>query len=151
MPATRTVLARTLAVCVLAAMAGGLNTPSARAEDSGQGGDQNYSYKRPSPTTITDFQSLYSMCTDSSSSQMAGSEHSLCVGYFNGIVDFYLSVTPVAERQFCLPSNPPLTRAQGRDKLVDWSQNNPVASRQPAAVGVYQFLVATFPCHAHGG
>ncbi len=148
MPDTIAATLKPVATCALIAAAFAFAAPCARAQNAN---DQAYSYKRPSPTTITSFQSLYDMCTDNSGTQMAGSEHSLCVGYFNGIIDFYISVTPAAERQFCLPTNPPLTRAEGRDKLAAWSENNPAASHQPAAVGVYQFLVATFPCNTKGG
>ncbi len=121
------------------------------AQDSGASStDQPYSYKRPSPTTITSFQSLYDMCVASGDDHMTRSGHALCVGYFTGIIDYYLSTTPPAQRQFCLPTNPPLTRQQGRDKLVLWAGTNPAAAGQPAAVGVMQFLVASFPCAPAG-
>jgi hypothetical protein len=123
----------------------------ARAQDSSQGPDGEYSYKRPSPTTVTTFRSLYDMCVNNADDRLSHSEHSLCVGYFTGLIDFYLSETPPAQRQFCLPSNPPLTRQQARDKLVIWAGTNPAAFNQPAAVGVYEFLVASFPCATTGG
>ncbi len=136
--------ARIPGLCALLAASCCLGSLPARSQTA----DPPYSYKRPSPTTITSFQSLYDMCVAGSDDRMSRSGHSLCVGYFTGIIDFYMSVTPAAQRQFCLPTNPPLTRQQGRDKLVAWSGNNPSASAQPAAVGVYQFLVASFPCTA---
>ena len=133
---------------VLLAASCGLAAPLAHAQDSGTG---PYSYKRPSPTTITSFQSLYDLCVASSDGATTRSGHSLCVGYFSGIIDFYLTVTPAAQRQFCLPTNPPLTRQEGRDRLVLWAAANPAAAHEPAATGVYQFLVASFPCSAGGG
>ncbi|TLU73043.1 Rap1a/Tai family immunity protein [Lichenicoccus roseus] len=107
-----------------------------------------YSYKRPSPTTITNFQSLFDMCVSASNDTRARSEHALCVGYFTGIIDLYVSETAPAARSFCLPTNPPLTRQQGRDKLVVWAGSNPSAMSEPATVGVLQFLDASFPCGA---
>ncbi len=122
----------------------------ARAQGASPTGSQDatdaYSYKRPSPTTITSFQSLYDMCVTTGQGGMARSEHALCAGYFTGLIDFYLTETPAAQRQFCLPSNPPITRQAARDKLVIWAGTNPSAAAQPAAAGVYQFLVASFPC-----
>ncbi len=120
----------------------------ARAQDSGQDPAGTYSYKRPSPTTITTFRSLYDMCVTPGHDTMARNERSLCAGYFTGLIDFYLTETPVAQRQFCLPTNPPITRQAARDKLVVWAGSNPSAAAQPAAAGVYQFLVASFPCAA---
>lgn len=125
----------------LPALAQGSDSPSP---------DQPYSYKRPSPTTITSFQSLYDMCVASGDDHMTRSEHSLCVGYFTGIIDYSMSITPAAQRRFCLPTNPPLTRQQGRDKLVLWAGANPASAAQPAAVGVMQFLTASFPCEPAG-
>ncbi len=118
----------------------------ARAQDAAQDAAGTYSYKRPSPTTITSFQSLYDMCVTPGQDTMARSEHSLCAGYFTGLIDFYLTETPAAQRQFCLPTDPPMTRQAARDKLVTWAGTNPAAASQPAAAGVYQFLVASFPC-----
>lgn len=109
-----------------------------------------YSYKSPSPTTITSFQSLFDMCTSSSNDTMARSEHAVCVGYFTGIIDLYISEVAPPARTFCLPTNPPLTRQEARDKLVVWSGTNPAAMSKPAAVGVLQFLNASFPCSAPG-
>jgi len=109
-------------------------------------GSETYSYKRPSPTTVTNFQSLFDMCVASGTGREAGSQHSLCVGYFTGLIDLYLSETPAAERRFCLPDNPPLTRQEARDKLVAWAGANSAAGSEPAAAGVLQFLTASFPC-----
>jgi hypothetical protein len=120
----------------------------ARAQDSSQDPNGAYSYKRPSPTTVTNFRSLYDMCVNTAGDRLSYSEHSLCVGYFTGLIDFYLTETPPAQRQFCLPSNPPLTRQQARDRLAIWAGTNPAALNLPAAVGAYQFLVANFPCTA---
>ncbi len=137
--------AKIAALSAVFAVAAGL---PARARDSSQDPAGTYSYKRPSPTTITSFRSLYDMCVTSGQDNMARSEHSLCVGYFTGLIDFYLTETPVAQRQFCLPTNPPITRQAARDKLVAWAGSNPAAAAQPAAAGVYQFLVASYPCGA---
>ena len=123
----------------------------ALAQNSDSASDGPYSYKRPSPTTITSFGSLYDMCVASSDDGLTHSEHSLCVGYFSGLIDYYLAVTPPASRRFCLPTNPPLTRDAARDKLVLWAGTNPAAAAKPAAVGVYDFLTANFPCAASGG
>ena len=139
MRATSACLSAVLAVSCLSGF-------SARAQDSREGQEGEYSYKRPSPTTVTTFRSLYDMCVNDADDRLSHSEHSLCVGYFTGLIDFYLTETPPAQRQFCLPSDPPLTRQQARDRLVLWSGTNPAAFSQPAAVGVYEFLVASFPC-----
>ncbi|WP_428376684.1 Rap1a/Tai family immunity protein [Lichenicoccus sp.] len=118
---------------------------AAQGQDQGAG---PYSYKTPSPTTITSFQSLFDMCVSSSDDTMARSEHAVCVGYFTGLIDLYISETTPAARTFCLPTDPPLTRQQARDKLVVWSGTNPAAMSLPAAAGVLQFLNASFPCSA---
>ena len=123
----------------------------AMAQNSNSATGEAYSYKRPSPTTITSFKSLYDMCVASTDDALTRSEHSLCVGYFSGLIDYYLAVTPAASRQFCLPTDPPLTRDAARDKLVLWAATNPAAANKPAAVGVYDFLTASFPCAANGG
>lgn len=138
---------RAISACLSALVAAScLSGFSARAQDSSQGQGEVYSYKRPSPTTVTTFRSLYDMCVNDADDRLSHSEHSLCVGYFTGLIDFYLTETPPAQRQFCLPTDPPLTRQQARDRLVLWSGTNPAAFNQPAAVGVYEFLVASFPC-----
>ena len=64
-----------------------------------------YSYKTPSPTTITSFQSLFDMCTSGSNDTMARSEHAVCVGYFTGIIDLYISEDDAARngRSACRP------------------------------------------------
>nr|WP_321984480.1 Rap1a/Tai family immunity protein [uncultured Lichenicoccus sp.] len=118
---------------------------AAQAQDTPAG---PYSYKAPSPTTITSFQSLFDMCVSRSDDSMARSEHAVCVGYFTGIIDLYISETTPAQRTFCLPTEPPLTRQQGRDKLVVWAGTNPAAMTLPATTGVLQFLNASFPCSA---
>lgn len=133
-------VARTVHVLLGAGLCGLLAGPLA-AQDT-------YSYKRPSPTTVTSFQSLFDMCVADGTTRSAASQHSLCVGYFTGLVDLYLSETPAAQRRVCLPTDPPLTRQQGRDKLVAWADANPGAGSQPAAVGVMQFLETSFPCPA---
>ncbi len=115
----------------------------AQAQDPAAG---PYSYKTPSPTTITSFQSLFDMCVSNTDDTMARSEHAVCVGYFTGLIDLYISETAPTARTFCLPTDPPLTRQQARDKLVVWSGTNPAAMSEPAAVGVLQFLNASFPC-----
>ena len=123
-----------------------LGAAPARAQDDSAQPPGGYSYKSPSPTTVTSFKSLYDMCVSVGTDTLTRSEHSLCVGYFTGLIDFYLSETAPAQRQFCLPVDPPLTRQEARDKLVVWAGTNPAAATQPAAAGVYQFLVASFPC-----
>ena len=133
-------------IAALSAMLAAISGLPAQAQDSSSDAAGTYSYKRPSPTTITSFQSLYDMCVTPGQDTMARSEHSLCVGYFTGLIDFYLTETPAAQRQFCLPNDPPITRQAARDKLVIWAGTNPAAAAQPAAAGVYQFLVASFPC-----
>ena len=133
-------------IAALSAMLAAMSGLPAQAQDSSQDAAGTYSYKRPSPTTITSFRSLYDMCVTPGQDTMARSEHSLCAGYFTGLIDFYLTETPTAQRQFCLPTDPPITRQAARDKLVIWAGTNPAAAAQPAAAGVYQFLVASFPC-----
>lgn len=140
--------ARPACLSVLLGAAACLAALPAAAQDPSQPEGGAYSYKRPSPTTITNFKSLYDMCVSDSTDALTRSEHSLCVGYFTGLIDFYLTSTPPAQRQFCLPTDPPLTRQQARDKLVVWAGTNPNAAAQPAAAGVYEFLVASFPCTA---
>ncbi len=132
----------------LAASLAAVSGLPAQAQDSSQDPAGTYSYKRPSPTTITTFRSLYDMCVTSGQDTMTRNEHSLCAGYFTGLIDFYLTETPAAQRQFCLPTDPPITRQAARDKLVIWAGTNPAAAAEPAAAGVYQFLVASFPCAA---
>ncbi|MBE7212373.1 MAG: hypothetical protein INR65_15235 [Gluconacetobacter diazotrophicus] len=109
------------------------------------GGAQSYTYKRPSPTTITTFGSLIDLCTvpDSSSDYVA--DHAVCGGYFSGFIDLYLAETPLAARVICLP-DPPITREQARARFMTWAAANPSFTAQPAAVGVYRFLTATYPC-----
>lgn len=122
-----------------------LGAPVAASAQTDANSDQSYSYKRPSPTTITTFGSLVELCNTSDSSASYVASHAVCVGYFSGFIDLYLAETPLAARSICLP-NPPITRDQARAKFMSWAAANPSYTAQPAAVGVYRFLTATYPC-----
>ena len=109
--------------------------------------DTAYSYKRPSPTTITTFGSLLDLCATATSSSRYDQDHGVCVGYFSGFVDLYLAETPAASRFICLP-DPPITRQQARDKFLVWASAHPEYEAQPASVGLYRFMTSTYPCAA---
>ncbi len=53
--------------------------------------DAAYSYKRPSPTTITTFGSLLDLCAITTGSPRYDQDHGVCVGYLSGFVDLYLA------------------------------------------------------------
>ncbi|MCQ8242456.1 Rap1a/Tai family immunity protein [Rhizosaccharibacter radicis] len=135
--------ARTTATA--AAFAGLMSLTALPALAQTAGDDTQYSYKRPSPTTITTFGSLVDLCNTPESSMRYDENHGVCVGYFSGFVDLYLAETPVSSRVVCLP-NPPTTRQEARNKFVAWASSHPDMTAQPAAVGVYRFLAATYPC-----
>ena len=107
--------------------------------------DAPYSYKRPSPTTITTFGSLLDLCATATSSSRYDQDHGVCVGYFSGFVDLYLAETPAAARFICLP-DPPITRQQARDRFLVWASAHPEFESRPAAVGLYRFMTSTYPC-----
>ena len=107
--------------------------------------DLAYSYKRPSPTTITTFGSLLDLCATQTGSSRYDQDHGVCVGYLSGFVDLYLAETPPASRFICLP-DPPITRQQARDRFLTWASTHPELADQPAAVGLYRFMTSTYPC-----
>ena len=109
--------------------------------------DAAYSYKRPSPTTITTFGSLLDLCATAASSPRYDQDHGVCVGYLSGFVDLYLAETPAASRFICLP-DPPITRQQARDKFLVWASAHPEFESRPASVGLYRFMTSTYPCTA---
>ena len=109
--------------------------------------DPAYSYKRPSPTTITTFGSLLDLCATATGSPRYDQDHGVCVGYLSGFVDLYLAETPVSSRFICLP-DPPITRQQARDRFLVWASAHPEFESRPAAVGLYRFMTSTYPCAA---
>jgi len=119
----------------------------AAAQSTMPDGSAQYSYKRPSPTTITTFSSLVDLCNTPPGSGAYDENHGVCVGYFSGFVDLYLAETPISSRVICLP-NPPITRQQARDTFMSWQATHPEYAAQPASVGVYHFLASAYPCSA---
>ena len=107
--------------------------------------DAAYSYKRPSPTTITTFGSLLDLCATATGSSRYDQDHGVCVGYISGFVDLYLSETPSASRYICLP-DPPITREQAHDRFLVWAAAHREYTDQPATVGLYRFMTSTYPC-----
>ena len=126
-------------------LAAALIAGPATAQTDSPAPDTAYSYKRPSPTTITTFGSLLDLCATATSSPRYDQDHGVCVGYFSGFVDLYLAETPIANRFICLPT-PPITRQQARDKFLVWASAHPEFGPQPASVGLYRFMTSTYPC-----
>ena len=126
-------------------LASALAAAPAMAQTSDPSGDAAYSYKRPSPTTITTFGSLLDLCATATGSGRYDQDHGVCVGYISGFVDLYLAETPVASRYICLP-DPPITREQAHDRFLVWAAAHPEYTAQPATVGLYRFMTSTYPC-----
>ncbi len=117
----------------------------AQTEPGQTGSDAAYSYKRPSPTTITTFGSLLDLCATATGSGRYDQDHGVCVGYISGFVDLYLAETPAGSRFICLP-DPPITREQAHDKFLVWASAHPEYTSQPATIGLYRFMTSTYPC-----
>jgi hypothetical protein len=137
-------------VAATAAAVAGLLAAAAVPALAQSSADTQYSYKRPSPTTITTFGSLVDLCNTPESAGRYDENHGVCVGYFSGFIDLYLAETPAATRVVCLP-NPPITRQDARNRFVSWAAAHPEMTGQPAAVGVYRFLAASYPCASATG
>lgn len=127
------------------ALAAAFAATPALAQAPGPSGDAAYSYKRPSPTTITTFGSLLDLCATATDSGRYDQDHGVCVGYISGFVDLYLAETPAGSRFICLP-DPPITRQQAHDRFLVWASSHPEYAAQPATVGLYRFMTSTYPC-----
>ncbi|MFO1206957.1 MAG: Rap1a/Tai family immunity protein [Burkholderiales bacterium] len=68
-----------------------------------------------------------------------------CHGVLAGAYGFYVSATPVAERNICAPDPAP-TRSQVATGFIAWTKNNPQYLKDGAIDTLFRYAAEAFPC-----
>jgi Rap1a immunity proteins len=90
---------------------------------------------------------LVDLCSAAQPDPLYTASINFCHGFGVGVFRV-LEEQDMARRSrhmFCLP-NPALTRNEALASFLQWAKANPNQMAQPAADGIAQFLIQTYPC-----
>jgi hypothetical protein len=88
---------------------------------------------------------LVAVCSASTSQADYATAIAFCHGVLAGAYGFYVSATPLAERNVCAPEPAP-TRSQVATGFVAWAKKNPQYLKDGAIDTLFRYAVETYPC-----